>query len=159
MHFPPSHLDSRHTYDRSGFVEHTCNQLSHAGISVDGLSRGDLSNGDMTGQLMLDFAPIDRPAHFRSSTLHKWLIKWAGLATVTVSPKDWLHRAHQDGHLLWIPASTLAEVAVEQLRESQHTCAWNSHIVVFPRLCCGTAAADCDARGGKECRKGCHHGA
>jgi hypothetical protein len=86
---------------------------------------------------MLDFVAIDKPAHFRSSTLHQWLIKWAGLTTATLSPKDWFQRAHQDGHFLWMPAPALAEVAVEQLCESRHTRPWNSHIVVVPRLMTG----------------------
>jgi hypothetical protein len=31
---------------------------------ADGLPRGDLSNGVMAGESMLDFVPIDKPAHF-----------------------------------------------------------------------------------------------
>jgi hypothetical protein len=104
---------------------------------ADGLSRGDLSNGVMAGDSMLDFVPIDKPAHERSAKLHDWLVGWAGRETEMLTPKDWFHRAHQDGNFLWIPAPALAEVAMEQLCESRHTRPWNSHIVVIPLLMTG----------------------
>jgi hypothetical protein len=70
---------------------------------ADGLSRGDLSNGVMSGGSMLDFIPIDVPALERTPTLRSWLLSWAGPGTTVLEPADWFHKAHKDGHFIWTP--------------------------------------------------------
>lgn len=102
---------------------------------TDGLSRGDFSTGIMLGDAMLHHVPINLTAFERSPALLEWVRSWASsLDAELLSPKDWFHRAHQDGNCIWDPAPVVADAALEQLCESRHTKPWRAHVFVCPAL-------------------------
>ena len=74
-------------------------------IDEDGLSRGDLENGVMTGQTMLKFIPIHQGALERSSLLKEWLSSNLCLDMVFLETSDWFYWAHGKAPLfVWSPA-------------------------------------------------------
>ena len=121
---------------------------------TDGLSRGNLFEGVMTGQDMMNFIPIHQSAHERESSLLPWIRKWTGIRSLDIlSPRDWLWRGQglsdysetntdgvhlpQDSNepvLLWMPPPCVADVAVEYLRKSYLKRPHITHIFVVPKL-------------------------
>jgi len=121
---------------------------------TDGLSRGDLTEGVMTGESMLNHVPLHRSALERQSALLPWLRSWLPEATATcvLSPKQWFFEGHGlvggctngDGiwtptevdtaWYIWHPPPALADVAVEELDVSRHKRPHLAHVVLVPRL-------------------------
>jgi hypothetical protein len=102
---------------------------------TDGASRGDLSNGVMTGKDMLDFIPLDQGVDTREPELVLWFGKAAGGNWITLEPHDWYHDVHtQNGNFLWCPPPAVADAALEHLCETRHTRPWNSHIFLCHAL-------------------------
>jgi hypothetical protein len=102
---------------------------------TDGVSRGDLSNGVMTGKDMLDFVPLDQGVNARAPELAHWFLEASGGDWVSLEPRDWFHDVHtRNGNFLWCPAPAVADVALEQLCETRHTRPWNAHIFLCPAL-------------------------
>ena len=106
---------------------------------VDGLSRGDKSEGIAKGISALKFVPIHLNGIERSPKLLNWIRsvwdteKLGELHLMT--PEDWFLRVMDVGNFLWMIAPGAGEAAVEQLcchiqgRPNTH------HIFVIPRLC------------------------
>jgi hypothetical protein len=122
---------------------------------TDGLSRGDLDSGVMRSADMLSFVPLHLSALERAPGLMPWLHTWTpGLLLRSISPLEWYTVGHgitgfhvnADGiHLpectlsshvvlVWAPAPTAAEAALEELSTSRHKLPHLSHIVLCPRL-------------------------
>jgi hypothetical protein len=122
---------------------------------TDGLSRGDLDMGVMSGTAMLDFVPLHLGALDRAPLLLEWLHSWCpGYSIRPISPQEWPTIGHgitnfyvnQDGFylpeshvgdgliLLWTPLPTAAEYALEELGLSRHKRPHIRHLFVCPRL-------------------------
>jgi hypothetical protein len=102
---------------------------------TDGVSRGDLSNGVMSGKNMLEFVPLDQGIDTRGPELVAWLIDAAGGDWTVLEPRNWFHDVHtQNGNYIWCPPPAVGEAALEQLCETRHTQPWNAHMFLCPAL-------------------------
>jgi hypothetical protein len=122
---------------------------------TDGLSRGNTLEGVLRGAPMLSFVPLHLDALDRSPAVYTWLQQWCPtLHLHLLSPFEWFSTGHGvrgashncDGVwipsaitsnnivLVWSPAPTAADVALEQLSLSRHKRPHLAHIVICPRL-------------------------
>jgi hypothetical protein len=102
---------------------------------TDGVSRGDLQNGVMSGESMLKHVPLNEGVNTRSPELLDWFLGSVEGDWTVLEPAEWFHEAHAiDGNYLWCPAPAAADVALEQLCETRHTRPWNAHIFLCPAL-------------------------
>jgi hypothetical protein len=120
---------------------------------TDGLSRGSLTEGVMSGMQMLDFVPLHLSALDRQPSLLPLIQDWTDCPNLhPLSPADWFVRGHgidggtYDNHGLWIPTATseswmlwspppaAADVAIEELMSSRHKRSTINHIFIVPRL-------------------------
>ena len=105
---------------------------------ADGLSRGNLSEGVMTGLDILRFIPINKSVIQRSPSIVNWFKHWTESSTLKIlSPRDWLWAGQglsnvpwkncdgmempqesSDDTLLWCPPPCIADIALEYLRKS-----------------------------------------
>jgi hypothetical protein len=103
----------------------------------DGGSRGDLTQGVMSGKPILDYVPLHLTALDREPKLESWIRSWwdeeRGPLT-TLRPEGWFEEGQQDGNFLWVPPPAAADVVVEQLGEARHKRPNCLHITVAPRL-------------------------
>jgi hypothetical protein len=103
----------------------------------DGGSRGDLTQGVMSGKPILDYIPLHLSALEREPTLEAWVRSWwneeQGPLT-TLRPEGWFEEGQQDGNFLWVPPPAAADVVVEQLGEARHKRPHCMHITIVPRL-------------------------
>lgn len=121
---------------------------------TDGVSRGFLGAGVMSGESMTSFIPIHLGAIERSETLKDWIIGWTqNSSAIFLLPKDWFDVAHDiqgwnpgwDGFLrpglsegrvvVWSPPPYVADVALAELRKARIKRQRSSHIFICPRLC------------------------
>jgi hypothetical protein len=106
---------------------------------IDGLSRGDKSEGIAKGISTLKFVPIHLNGMERSPKLLDWIKsvwdtdKLGKLHLMT--PEDWFLRVMDVGNFLWMVAPGAGETAVEQLCFHIHGRPETHHIFVIPRLC------------------------
>jgi len=102
---------------------------------TDGVSRGDLSNGVMSGNSMLDFVPLNEGVDSRAPRLVAWVAEACGEAWKVLEPKEWHHEVHlSQGRYIWCPPPAIADVALEQLCEARHTRPQSAHIFLCPAL-------------------------
>jgi hypothetical protein len=120
---------------------------------TDGLSRGCLTEGVMSGKSMLEFIPLHLSALDRQPTLLQWIRDWTMASDLTpLSPSDWFERGHgicrgtydkrglwhptaiSETWLLWSPPPAAADVAVEELLYSRHKRHHLNHVFLVPRL-------------------------
>jgi hypothetical protein len=119
---------------------------------TDGISRGDLTEGVMGGDPILEHIPLHLGALDRSPSVLDWINTWAGTGGhQALSPTEW-HTLGQNlsggqpnadgiwmpnytsGARIWAPPPAAARVAVEQLRRSRHSHTDTYHVFVVPRL-------------------------
>jgi hypothetical protein len=96
---------------------------------ADGGSRGDLNQGVVAGQLILDFIPRQLGALERSRGVEEWVQSWAGETLTTLTLEGWFDEGQGDGCFLWA-----APPPAQLLGKAIHKQPWNTHIVVVPRL-------------------------
>ena len=121
---------------------------------TDGLSRGQLCEGVMTGRDMLDYVDIAASAMSRHPPLAWFVQRWTGLNHIApLSPEDWFVAGHgitggeRDNHQIWMPSHAangqvywwdpppiIADVALEEALKAQHKRTDTTHIVTIPRL-------------------------
>jgi hypothetical protein len=121
---------------------------------TDGISRGNLLEGVMTGRKMISFVPISLGAVERSPKLLQWFRSWTNdFELKPLTPKEWLWEGQGLGNdtwencdnvkfpkrserrmFLWAPAPSIADVAIELLRTSIHRRTDALHIFVCPKL-------------------------
>ena len=121
----------------------------------DGLSRGDLTEGVMSGVSMLQFVPIHLGAFERApDSLLQWIRGWTGSPGLEpLTPNQWFTLGQniaggykgEDGlwfpeyktdTRLWAPAPAAGRPVMEQLRTSRHRHFNCLHVLVCPRLMC-----------------------
>ena len=120
---------------------------------TDGVSRGFLGEGIMSGKPMTDYIPIHVSATVRSPHLGRWIASWSTREIVELEPRDWYDVGHDiDGWetqwdnqkrpclkegrtYLWSPPPFAADVAISELRKARIKRQTSSHIFVVPRLC------------------------
>ena len=120
----------------------------------DGLSRGDLYEGVMSGKSLLSFIPLADSVLDRSSALQPWIQGWASELKADVeflTPEGWFERGHDiaggdsnvDGvwipsyrpaSFVWSPPPAAARIATEELRQARQKRQLSAHVVVVPRL-------------------------
>ncbi len=61
---------------------------------TDGLSRGGLGEGVMSGKPMTSFLPLHLPALAKSEGLLDWVKGWVGSKAVFLEPLDWFTLGH-----------------------------------------------------------------
>jgi hypothetical protein len=61
---------------------------------TDGVSRGFLGEGIMSGELMLSFIPIHLSATDRSPSLLQWITDWTDPSIIHLKPIDWFDVGH-----------------------------------------------------------------
>lgn len=118
---------------------------------IDGLSRGNLSEGVMQGAPLCNFLELADPTHLRSHALLPWVQSWTrmpGLRPLT--PEEWFVKGHgiaggskdpngvwipfhRKGTFLWIRPPAAADVALEEIGRAKHKRAENYHIFICPR--------------------------
>jgi hypothetical protein len=102
---------------------------------TDGLSRGDLTAGVMTGERFLSYVPINQTAFHRHGPLKEWIMRTLpGQHWHELSVEEWFTTANTDGRFVWVPPPATADVAVEHLCEVRHTRPWCSHIFICPAI-------------------------
>jgi hypothetical protein len=120
---------------------------------TDGCSRGDLTEGVMSGHNMLQYVPLHLSALDRQPSLINWLKEWVpGGQPIVLDPEHWFDRGHGtmsgtygphnvwlpteggEDWFVWHPAPSLGDVALEELAESKHKRSHLSHVVLCPRL-------------------------
>ena len=118
---------------------------------TDGLSRGQLGEGVMSGIEMLNFVPLHLSALDRTPGLDCWVASWIGEPLIILEPQDWFERGHdvaggqmgvdgfwrpiiKPGVYLWSPPPAAADVALEQLRIARIKRQQSTHVFICPRL-------------------------
>ena len=108
---------------------------------IDGLSRGDKTEGIARGISVLNFIPIHQTPIQRSAKLLDWVSSWwdQSLGNLhRMSPEDWYGMTMNKGNMLWDVAPGAGKAAVEQLCVHIHGRPESHHIFLIPRLCtCG----------------------
>ena len=102
---------------------------------TDGLSRGDLMTGVMSGNSMLFYVPLNKSCEERQPGVVEWLINTHGGGFWKfLDPQDWYDKGFERGRFVWAPPPAIADVAVDLLCDSNHIRPDNAHIFVCPAL-------------------------
>lgn len=123
---------------------------------TDGLSRGDLNEGVMKGDDILEFVPLHLSALERQPKLEGWIRSFVLPARlreeiIFLDYEGWFERAHdivggsknadgvwipeyREATYIWTPPPAAAQVAVEQLRRARLKREGSTHIMILPRL-------------------------
>jgi hypothetical protein len=104
---------------------------------TDGLSRGSLSEGVLSGSSMLAFLPFHRSALDRSPLLRCWIESWAssdGTHLSFLSPLEWFTLGHTARRSIWTPPPAAADAALFELSKAVRKRPHLSHIIIIPRL-------------------------
>jgi hypothetical protein len=103
---------------------------------TDGLSRGDLFTGVMSGREFLEFVPISKGVLEQSPELEEWIREhfprkesWNIL-----SKEGWFDKGFKDGNHIWAPPPVIADAVLDNLCESVLVRPWSPHILVCPAL-------------------------
>jgi hypothetical protein len=125
-------------------------RMIHQG--ADGLSRGNLLEGVMTGVPMLQYVPLSRSALTQSPDIATWLTTWCPLSPQYLTADDWYFKGHgltggaYNSENVWVPTSTdvglfvwtpppaAARAAIDQLSISRHKRPSLTHVFICPRL-------------------------
>jgi hypothetical protein len=120
---------------------------------TDGLSRGDVTEGVLSGQAMLSFIPLHMSAIERHPPILEWIRDWTEQASLEpLTPAGWFTDGHGynggtfDSRGMWIPTDTpsswilwspppvAADIAIDELLVSRHKRHHINHIFIVPRL-------------------------
>jgi hypothetical protein len=104
---------------------------------TDGLSRGDMSIGVMSGISMLSYVPLHMDAVQRQGdSIKDWILSWFSGADSPefLSPSDWFSRGHRLSTCIWTPPPAAADAALEQLAFAIHKRPYSTHSILIPRL-------------------------
>ncbi len=104
---------------------------------IDGLSRGDTSEGIGAGQTMESFVPLHLDVAERSPRVLSWIHGWwpselGSLTTLDID--DWFIWDEEKKNCLWTPAPAGGEAAVEEMANWMHYNSERIHLVVMPTI-------------------------
>ena len=120
-----------------GFILHVIHVAGSRMIAsgIDGLSRGDTTEGILAGENVLSFVPLHLSAAERCPKLLEWIKTWYNVDHEVLTPEGWFTTGHEgDRSFVWMPAPAAAEVALEQLCLARLKRPSSSHLFVVPRL-------------------------
>jgi hypothetical protein len=122
---------------------------------TDGISRGDLTEGVMSGDPILSHIPLHLGAIDRSPGVLDWINSWTGNAGhQALTPTEWhtlgqnvvggqknadgiwmpIYETDASAVRIWTPPPAAGRMALEQLRRSRHSHTNVPHVIVMPRL-------------------------
>ena len=103
---------------------------------TDGLSRGDLLNGVMTGASMLSFVPLNKSAEERQPGVVQFFLDTVGNETewTHLDSNGWFEPPSTPGGCVWTPPPAAAVVALAQLCSAIHVRPNLPHIFICPAL-------------------------
>ena len=105
---------------------------------IDGLSRGDKTEGIARGISVFKFIPIHLSPIDRSPGVLGWIRSWwdESLGNLhLMEPEDWFTKSMELGNFIWNVAPGAGEAAVEQLCSHTQGRPESQHIFIIPRLC------------------------
>ena len=121
---------------------------------TDGLSRGLLLEGVLSGKDMLSYIDISKTALERQPELTAYVESWSDQYMFWLSPTDWFNKGHgmrgggpnSDGIWIpthepngriyvWTPPPSIADVALEEALKATHKRSDAFHVFLIPRLC------------------------
>ncbi|KAL7571732.1 hypothetical protein ACA910_002831 [Epithemia clementina (nom. ined.)] len=87
---------------------------------TDGLLQGDLTNGVLARQSMLNFVPLNKTVEERQPGFDQFLLESMELfSPKALAPNGWFDEAFKPGHFVWTPPPAAALEALEQLCDSK----------------------------------------
>lgn len=119
-------------------------------VGMDGLSRGNTTEGIMRGLALDNFIVLANTAFERHAPLLEWVRGWAGRPSLKpLSPEEWYVEGHgivggekdqnnvwipihKVGLHLWAPPPAAADVALQELGKARHKDVESTHIFVCP---------------------------
>lgn len=105
---------------------------------IDGLSRGDTTDGIAAGITMDNFVPLHLDVLDRSPAVVDWLRSWWPSETLgkldLLKEDDWFIWDESKGNCIWTPAPAGGEAAVEELANWIHHTPDRYHIFVIPTI-------------------------
>ena len=118
---------------------------------TDGVSRGNLLEGVMSGKPMAEFLPFHLSVLDRALDLLPWVKSWLGKSCKVLSPEGWFERGHnmgggqtnsdgvwmpvlQPGTFTWAPQPAAADAALEELRKARHKQQKSINVILVPPL-------------------------
>ncbi len=121
---------------------------------TDGISRGDMCEGVLNGDTMLQHVPLADSALDRAPLLKSWLLSWLGDLDLEIEFLDetgWFERGHdiiggrmncdnkwipdyKTSILIWSPPPAGAAIAAQELRQARHKRTNSIHAFICPRL-------------------------
>ncbi|KAL7576958.1 hypothetical protein ACA910_006714 [Epithemia clementina (nom. ined.)] len=96
---------------------------------MDGLSRGDLMNGVLTGCNMLQYVPLNKSCEEQQPGLvNQFLVvTHKHYNFIPLIPTDWFEKALTQGDFVWTPPPAAADAVVEKLCKSKHIQPLSTH--------------------------------
>ena len=140
-------------------MEHSLTFVHVAGTRMikqgtDGLSRGLLLEGVLSGKDMLSYIDISITALERQPRLQKYLESWTDDHLIWLTLEEWFKIGHgmwggrpnadgicipthfNNGRIyVWTPPPSIADVALEEALKATHKRTDANHIFLIPRLC------------------------
>ncbi|KAL7565279.1 hypothetical protein ACA910_014571 [Epithemia clementina (nom. ined.)] len=103
---------------------------------TDGLSRGDLMGGVLSGMDMLNFVPLNKSVEERQPGFAQfWMASMEDtFPSHHLDPSGWFDNAYKPGNYMWTPPPAAALEAVEQLCEAKQIRPKGAHIFACPAL-------------------------
>lgn len=106
---------------------------------IDGLSRGDTTEGIAAGITMDNYVPLHLNCLDRSPRVLEWVKEWWPEETFgkifPLEPEDWYSWDEEKTNCLWTPAPAGGETAVEELANwIHHTPEDRIHVIIMPTI-------------------------
>ncbi len=105
---------------------------------IDGLSRGDTTEGIAAGITMDNYVPLHKDCIERSPKVLDWVNSWwpsSELGDIELlTADDWYTWDEGKGHCLWTPAPAGGEACVEELANWIHHTPDRIHMLIMPTI-------------------------
>lgn len=112
---------------------------------ADGGSRGDLNQGAMAGEEIMQFVLLHLSAKDQSNNIDDWVRSWWNKALgplEILDPVGWFSKAQGDGNFLWMPPPTAADVVADDLGDAIVKRPYCYHVIIVPTLMMGRWRGD-----------------
>ena len=104
---------------------------------IEGLSRGDKTEGILQGANILKFVPLHLSPVQRSPQVKDWVKSWLDLDHKEfkwLTTSQWYTSTLLEGNFIWDLAPAAGETAIEQLCSHVHATPTALHIILIPRI-------------------------